>query len=89
MKVISGYAAGAAAIALVFFGQNAIAQQSPTPGQPAAQRAQLLAQSCSRAPRFRRRCRPRCSGATRRLSRRRTGRNSSARYRGRTSPAIR
>jgi hypothetical protein len=34
MKVISGYAAGAAAIALVFFGQNAIAQQSPTPGQP-------------------------------------------------------
>ncbi len=30
-----------------------------------------------------------CPGATRRLGRRRTGRNSSARYRGRTSPAIR
>src|SRR6476619_208611 len=31
---MSGYIAGAAAIALLVFGQNAMAQQSPTPGQP-------------------------------------------------------
>ena len=31
---MSGYIAGAAAIALLVLGQNAIAQQGPTPGQP-------------------------------------------------------
>ena len=31
---MSGYIAGAAAIALLVLGQKAIAQQSPTPGQP-------------------------------------------------------
>src|SRR4051794_39844142 len=88
---MSGYIAGAAAMALVALGPNAIAQQGPTPGQPGTTtgpaagstvQPSTAVQKETPAAGSRDRSYP---GPTGWYERRSTGGDGSARYRGRTS----
>jgi hypothetical protein len=90
---MSGYIAGAAAMALVVLGPNAVAQQGPTPGQPgsttgpaAGTTVQPSTAVQKETPTAASRGAAGTQAPTGRYERRSTGGDGSARYRGRTSP---